>query len=129
MTHGIVTVRDVASASAPEPVELQAGDRAVLNDGAVAVARGTVTDDETTWTRGQLSYHDAALSEVQADLRRWYGIELQVPDEKLAALTVKMPAQPDSATFMRTLIALLGAEMEQHGDTIILRSAGRGTIH
>ncbi|MCC6244538.1 MAG: FecR domain-containing protein [Gemmatimonadaceae bacterium] len=128
VTHGIVTMRGVTS-SAPAAVELQAGDRAVLTDGAVAVARGTVTDDETTWTRGQLSYRDASLSEVQADLRRWYGIELQVPDEKLAALTVTMPAQPDSATVMKTLVALLGAEREQHGDTIILRSAGRGTIH
>lgn len=129
VTHGIVTVRDVASTSAPAQVELRAGDRAVMNDGAVAVARGTVTEDETTWTRGQLSYRDASLSEVQADLRRWYGIELQIPDDKLSALTVTMPAQPDSATVMKTLVALLGAEIEQHGDTIILRSAGRGTIH
>ena len=37
--------------------------------GTVAVARGTVTDDDMAWTRGQLAYRDAPLAEVQADGR------------------------------------------------------------
>ncbi len=127
VTHGIVSVRDPARADAVA-VELHAGDRGLLRDGEVAVARGTVTDDDLGWTRGQLSYRDAPLSEVQADLERWYGLTLHVADSVLLRLTVTMPAQPDSARVIRTIAALLGADAEQRGDTVILRSARNGTI-
>jgi hypothetical protein len=51
-----------------------------------------------------------------------------VQDSALTRLTVTMPAQSDSATIINTIVTLLGAEAVQRGDTIILRSAGRGTI-
>lgn len=125
VTHGVVAVRDSAVEAAA--VELRAGDRGVVSGGAVAVARGTVTDNDLEWTRGQLSYRDAPLSEVQADLKRWYGLTLQVADTALWRLTVTMPVQVDSARVISTIAALLGADAEQRGDTVILRSAGRGT--
>lgn len=122
VTHGIVAVRDsVATAKA---VELRAGDRGVVSGGEVAVARGTVTDDDLGWTRGELSYRDASLSEVTADLKRWYGLTLVV-DTSLARLTVTMPAQADSSRVINTIAALLGADAELRGDTVFLRSAGR----
>jgi transmembrane sensor len=124
VTHGIVAVRDSAVAT-EKAVELRAGDRGVLTGGEVAVARGAVTDDDLNWTRGELSYRDASLSEVQADLKRWYGLNLLVADTALARLTVTMPAQADSARVISTIAAALGADVEQRGDTVILRSAGR----
>lgn len=125
VTHGIVAVREATASR--EAVELHAGDRGVVGAGAVSVTRGTVTEEEVSWTRGQLSYRDASLAEVQADLKRWYGINLQIADSALLRLTVTMPAQSDSARILSNLVALLGAESEQHGDTVILRSAGRST--
>ncbi len=125
VTHGIVALRDASAASS---VELHAGDRGIVKSGTVAVTRGSVTEEETTWTRGQLSYRDTPLAEVRADLLRWFGITLQVQDSALTRLTVTMPAQSDSATIINTIVTLLGAEAVQRGDTIILRSAGRGTI-
>ncbi len=127
VTHGIVAVRELAS-STPTAVELHAGDRGVVSAGNVAVTRGAVTDDDLAWTRGQLNYRDAPLSEVQADLRRWYGINLLVADSALSQLTVTMPVQQDAARVISTIAAMLGADVEQRGDTVILRSAGRGTI-
>ncbi len=127
VTHGIVALRDTTSGSAA-PVELHAGDRGVLQAGAVAVARGTVTDEDMAWTRGQLAYRDAPLAEVQADVRRWYGIELQVVDAVLAQRTLTASFRSDSAAQVIRVIALaLGAEVVQRGDTILLQPQGPGS--
>ncbi len=127
VTHGIVALRDTTSGSAA-PVELHAGDRGVLQAGAVAVTRGTVTDEDMAWTRGQLAYRDAPLAEVQADLRRWYGIELQVVDAVLAQRTLTASFRGDSAAQVVQVIALaLGADVVQRGDTILLQPQGPGS--
>ena len=126
VTHGIVSVREMAS-TARSAVELRAGDRGVVSGGAVAVTRGTVTEVEMAWTRGLLTYRDAPLVEVQADLKRWYGINMLVADSALSRLTVTMQVQQDSARVVRTIAAMFGADVEQRGDTLILHSAGRGT--
>jgi len=127
VTHGIVALRDTSAGSAA-PVELRAGDRGVLQAGTVAVARGTVTDEDMAWTRGQLAYRDAPLAEVQADLRRWYGIELQVRDSVLARRTLTASFRGDSAAQVVQVIALaLGADVVQRGDTILLQPQGPGS--
>jgi transmembrane sensor len=127
VTHGIVALRDTTAGSAA-PVELRAGDRGVLGAGAVVVARGTVTEDDMSWTRGQLAYRDAPLAEVQADVRRWYGIELQVADAALAGRTLTATFRGDSAAQVVQVIALaLGANVVQHGDTILLQPQGPGS--
>ena len=124
VTNGVVTVRETSS-PAPSAVELRAGDRGTVSAGIVAVSRGAVTEDEMAWRHGQLTYRDTPLTEVQADLKRWYGINLLVADSALSRLTVTMPVQQDSASVVSTIAALLGADAEQRGDTVILRSAGR----
>jgi transmembrane sensor len=126
VTHGTVALRQVDAASL-SAVELHAGDRGVMAAGTVAVSRGTVTEADMSWTRGQLSYRDTPLAEVQSDLKRWYGINLVVTDSALARLTVTMTVQQDSANVMGTMALALGAETQQRGDTIFLHSAGRGT--
>ena len=127
VTHGIVALRDTTAGSAA-PVELRAGDRGVLQAGTVAVTRGTVTDEDMAWTRGQLAYRDAPLAEVQADLRRWYGIELQVTDVVLAKRTLTASFRGDSAAQVIQVIALaLGADVVQRGDTILLQPQGPGS--
>lgn len=127
VTHGIVALRDSAAGSAPA-VELGAGDRGVLQAGAVTVARGTVTDADIAWTRGELAYRDAPLAEVQADLRRWYGLELQVTDSILAGRTLTAAFRGDSSAQVVRLIALaLGADVTQRGDTLFLQPQGPGS--
>lgn len=128
VTHGIVAIRQMTSATTTG-VELKAGDRGIVGSDVVSVTRGTVTAEEVSWTRGQLSYRDASLAEVEADVKRWYGITLQVTDSALTKLTVTMQSQTntDAARFISTLAAMLGADAEQRGDTVILKSAGRST--
>lgn len=125
VTHGIVALS--ARRATAAPVELRAGDRGVLAREAVTVRRGTVTPDDVAWTRGQLSYRDASLSEVRADLQRWYGLSLDVPDSALAARTLTASFRGDSAAQVVRVIALaLGADAMQQGETVTLRPQGTG---
>ncbi|MCA0374816.1 MAG: FecR domain-containing protein [Gemmatimonadetes bacterium] len=128
VTHGIVAVRPEPTGAVQDSVtELHAGDRALLAGRTVQVQRGVVTADDVAWTRGQLSYRDAALSEVQADLARWYGIVLQVPDSTLARLPLTATFRADSADQVVRLVALaLGADVVQRGDTVVLQPVGAG---
>ncbi len=126
VTHGIVALRD-STVGAAAAVELHAGDRGVVRGGAIAVARGIVTADDIAWTRGHLSYRDAPLTEVQADLQRWYGIKLRVTDAALLQRTVNGTTPIDSAAATVKWIALiLGADVVQRGDTVFLQLAGNG---
>jgi transmembrane sensor len=124
VTHGMVSFGRQASAQ----TELRAGDRATLSKGTVLIQRGVVTAEDVSWTRGQLAYRDAPLSEVQADLQRWYGLDLRVTDSALAARTLTATFRADSASQVVHLIALaLGAEAVQKGDTIYLQPQGSGS--
>jgi transmembrane sensor len=125
VTHGIVALS--ARRTSATPVELHAGDRGVLARESVTVRRGTVTVEDVAWTRGQLSYRDASLSEVRADLLRWYGLALEVPDSVLAARTLTASFRGDSAAQVVRVISLaLGADAIQQGDTVTLRPQGTG---
>jgi transmembrane sensor len=130
VTHGIVSLRSgaVAPTGPSALAELRAGDRGTIAKGTVVVRRGVVTADDMAWTRGQLAYRDAPLSEVQADLRRWYGIELRVTDSVLAQRTITATFRGDSAAQVVQLIALaLGADAVQRGDTVLLQPQASGT--
>ncbi len=123
VTHGIVALS--ARAVAEAPTELRAGDRGVVVRQAVTVSRGTVTADDVAWTRGVLSYRDASLSEVRADLLRWYGLDLRVVDSALARRTLTASFRGDSAAQVVRVIALaLGADVVQQGDTVTLQPQG-----
>lgn len=125
VTEGIVALRKSSMESSGKAYELRAGDRGVVSLGTVAVTRGKVNDDDLAWTRGQLLFRDASLAEVQADLKRWYGVTLQVADSALMRLTVNVPSASNRAEAVNLVSMSIGADVEQHGDTVILRSAGR----
>jgi transmembrane sensor len=122
VTHGVVALTETASG------ELRAGDRGVVRGERVDVSRGIVTEDDVAWTHGKLSYRDTPLSEVQSDLRRWYGIELKLEGAELAQRTLTASLPSDSAATVINAIALmLGAEAVQRGDTVTLQMTGRSS--
>lgn len=129
VTEGVVALRGAATTGAP--VELHAGDRGVIRvtgpESGITVQRGLVTESDVAWTRGELSYRDAPLREVQADLRRWFGIELETADAALGDRTLTASLRADSASqALRIIATALGAEMTQKGDTVVLRTGARG---
>jgi len=103
---------------------LQAGDRGVSRDGAVVARRGVVGDDDLSWTRGTLTYHDAPLDVVRADLRRWYGVDLRVADSAVARLRLTATFDGERVDEVLRVIALaLGTGVERDGAVATLRRA------
>ena len=127
VTEGSVALGAAAAAGAPaaDSVVLAAGDRGELRaDGRVVATRGGVTEDDVAWTRGRLVYRAAPLDVVRADLRRWYGVELQVADSALAASRLTATFEGDSVGGVLNVIALaLGARVERSGNIATLRPA------
>jgi len=127
VTEGAVTLSDSAGSRRGQAVDLRAGDRGrLLANGLVVSERGTVTPDEAAWVVGKLVYRDAPLAEVQADLRRWYGVELVVADSTLRGYSVKtdiLPGEPISSVVAR-LGGYMGAVATTRGDTVFLDRPG-----
>jgi transmembrane sensor len=105
-------------------VVLSAGDRgSVGHDGRAIVERAAAPDQDLAWTRGQLVFDNVPLSRVRADLRRWYGVDLQIADSSLAGrhLTASFAGEPVERVL--DVIALaLGAKIERRGEVAIVRA-------
>jgi transmembrane sensor len=80
VTEGAVAL---AAASAPgREVVLRRGERGmVASEEGAAPQRAAATEQDLAWTRGELVFRDASLAEVEAELRRWYGVELRAEGE------------------------------------------------
>jgi transmembrane sensor len=124
VSEGSVSLRQVNS-----PIEkgviLKAGDNGLLKPGGGVVARrGSASEDDVAWMRGRLVFREAPLGEVANSMRKWYGIELKVSDPSLANSHLSATFAGESPERVLDVIRLaLGAEIERHGDTAIVRSA------
>jgi transmembrane sensor len=131
VTSGSVTLGP-AGAPPERGVTLTAGDLGVLHpDGRVAAEHDTATATELAWTQGRLVFDNAPLELVRAELRRWYGIELEIVDSSLAGrhLTASFTGEPVAQVL--TVIALaLGTSIEHRaGDTVVVRTIAGPAQH
>lgn len=130
VTSGIVTLRGVSDAP-DSAAELHAGDIGELQPPPrrrVEVQRRAATPDDIAWTRGRLVFREATLERVRTELRRWYGVDLQIADASLAGrhLNAEFAGEPLDQV-LRTIALALGADVERRGDTAIVRASRRGT--
>jgi transmembrane sensor len=87
------------------------------------VDRGGAAEPDTAWTRGRLVFREAPLATVRAELRRWYGIDLQV-DSSFASRHLSMTFDGESADRVLEVIALsLGAQVTRQGTTAVISPA------
>lgn len=121
---GSVAIQDTVKRSARR-VTLKAGEAATLRANQAVPAPAPRTESDVAWLRGQLVFDNAPLSRVREDLRRWYGLELMIPDSSLLARHVSAQFKPgeSSAQVLRVLELTLGAAIERRGDTAIVRVA------
>jgi transmembrane sensor len=105
-------------------VVLKAGDRGgVDRDGRPVAERSAATDQDLAWTRGRLVFDNAPLSRVRTDVRRWYGLDLQVADSALAGRHLTTSFAGESVEQVLDVIALaLGARIERRGDIAVIRA-------
>jgi transmembrane sensor len=119
--EGAVGVRPTRMAGSPTDT-LRANDRGVLlADGVLRVERQTASGvkEDVAWTGRQLSLRDAPISQVAAELARWYGLELRVTDSTLRSrrLTATLEHAPREE-LARVLAAALGGTARLAGDTL-----------
>lgn len=121
VTSGSVSLAPAQSAP-NAAVVLQPGDAATLGtDGRTLVERGGAIETDTAWTRGRLVFREASVATVRAELRRWYGIDLQM-DSSFASSHLSMTFDGESADRVLEVIALsLGAEVSRQGNTATIR--------
>jgi len=128
VSEGAVSLSQV-NTPVQQGVILKAGDNGVLQHGGQIVARrGSASDDDVAWLKGRLVFREAPISEVAASMRKWYGIELKVPDRALASRHITASFGGESPERVLEVIRLtLGAEIERRGDTAIVRSTKGST--
>lgn len=122
VSEGAVSLRQVNS-PVSQGVILKAGDNGLLQaDGSVIARRGSATEDDVAWMKGRLVFRDASISQVAASMRKWYGIELRVADRTLndRHLTATFAGESPERV-LETIRLALGADIERHGDTAIVR--------
>lgn len=119
----VVASGSVEVSSRTATVVLDSADVGVgLPGGAVTRTADAVTDDDVAWMQGRLVFRNATMSELRADLQRWYGVELHVADSSLQRrhFTGSFAGEPVSR-IANVLALALGARAELRGDTILIR--------
>jgi transmembrane sensor len=122
VTEGAVSLRQLNS-PAQQGVILKAGDNGRLEpDGRVIPERGKATADDVAWRDGRLVFREAELTEIAGSMRKWYGIELKIADRSLNNRHLTATFNGESADrVLETIRLALGAEIERHGDTAVVR--------
>lgn len=64
-----------------DEVRLHPNEQAILAAGNIQV-RSVDVNDYTSWTEGQIVLNDATLTEVSAQIERWYDVDVQLPGIK-----------------------------------------------
>jgi transmembrane sensor len=86
VADGAVTLRSPRDSSA-HIVQLGAGNLArITRDGSPVVVRAVDPAQYMAWMDGRLIFHDTPLSDVVAELHRWYDEDVRIGDSTMARL-------------------------------------------
>jgi len=124
VTEGRVAVRP-AGARGGMPAAgtlLVRGQAAMVDPAAHRVVRETTSRmRDLAWTQGTLAFDNAPVSEVVAEISRWYEVDLRVGSSTLATrhLTIAFDREP-LETILQEIAAVLNARVERRGGVIYL---------
>ncbi len=124
--RGVVEVRP-AGDEGSTPARVRVGQRLTHREGSVASQVAPADPEEAfAWTRGQLIYRDAPLSEVAADLSRSLGASVNTADRAAATLRFTgVLTIDDTASVVRRLEAFAPIRAEKTAAGVVLhRRAG-----
>jgi transmembrane sensor len=109
VSEGRVAVRSPRLA---QRVELAAGRQLQFDDASgLSVTSAVETANVGSWRAGQITYSEAPLSLVSADLRRYASVELEVPEDVGRRLFSGTLSIDDGNTAVRDLSQLMGLEL------------------
>ena len=125
VSEGAVEVQAKSGASRQT---LRAGDVGVVaTGGAIRVQRAVAGSDDLAWTHGRLVFRDASVTQVVADLRRWYGVEVQV-DSAFAErpVTANFDRAIAGLDVARIIAASIGGTVREEGGVLHIISIPAG---
>jgi transmembrane sensor len=105
---------------------LAAGDVGRLGvDGTASLTRGVAVDSLLTWLDGRLAFHDAPLSTVLAELRRWHDADVRLADPALGRLPFTgVLTEASLPSSINLVAATLGLLVRHTGGRFTLRRIG-----
>ncbi len=110
----------------PCRTQAQARDVAMVGEDGVVVEHGVDVASLTAWTTGRLVFDDVQVSEVLAELSRWYDLDIATQD---AALTTKRVTLAFAAAPVGDVLdgvaAAIGARVERQGRSVLLHEVAK----
>jgi transmembrane sensor len=122
--RGLVEVRP-SEAPGAEPIRVRAGERLLHTRGSARALRMLASPGaDLAWTRGQLVYVDAPLSEVAEDLSRSLGTSIRVADPATGRIAYTGTLTlDDRSAILRRLQVFAGVRADRSAGAIVLRRA------
>lgn len=131
VAEGIVAVgRATGAAGAADPLS---ADSLVLTprqlatiaaDGPIHLTSGVALDAYLSWTEGRLVFRRTPLHEVVRQLKRWYGIDIELADPRLGDRRLTATLEQEGAAEALDLVALsLDLRVSRSGTVYLLRRA------
>lgn len=103
-------------------VTLGAGQHALLAPSGQTTTR-PATEQDVAWMQRRLVFREASMSEVSEAFRRWYGINLRLPDASIAKRHLTATLSGETSEAALEIIGLsLGGTIERRGDTAIVHT-------
>jgi transmembrane sensor len=129
VVSGSVSVRRGSSQTVG--ATLARADVAVVADtGEVSVARGQDVGPYLAFARGRLVFDRTPLTEVAAELQRWYGVDVRLRDASLGALHYTNTGGFENESLdevLRVIAASLNLRYEQRGRLVEFTGTGGAT--
>jgi transmembrane sensor len=123
VTSGVVWLQSPTDSAGG--VLLEKGDAGTVTTAGVASAQqGVVTEDDVAWKDGRHPFNDTPMTQVAAEIRRWYGVELVLQDSSVRNRRLNATLVGESVDSALSIISqAIGASVTKtgKGDTVILR--------
>jgi ferric-dicitrate binding protein FerR (iron transport regulator) len=117
----------VAVQTSAEPVVLNPHDVAMVSGQAVvSVSRNVDVSNYSAFAAGKLIFDNATLSQVFAELERWFDVDFRVTDSSVLGRRLAVPTGFDEGTSLDTVLQTI--ELSIGGGLHFMRSGERGRV-
>jgi transmembrane sensor len=98
----------------------------LANGSTVASVRQVNADVYLGWAKGRLVFDETPLSEVAAQLARWYGVEVRVTDTAHASRLSATFTNESLSEVLAALAPVLDVRFEREGNAVVIHPRDRG---
>jgi ferric-dicitrate binding protein FerR (iron transport regulator) len=121
VAEGAVAIQTRAAGLPAAPVLLTRGMMGTTGaDGVVQVRSAVAADRYLAWSDGRLTFEDTPLPEAAAEIGRWYDLDIQLGDARLASKMLTATFDDPPAAVLVALEGALGVRATRAGRVVTL---------